>query len=443
MRGRIVSALAALWFVAWTASGCSPEESPDPSPADPAKTDEALDARRSSAAPEAKAASQDQEALLEELLALGYLEGSKTAHEEQNVTLYDRERAFPGLNLLVSGHGPEAILFDMEGRIIHRWHYAYKQAWPDSKKQNWFRGDRYWRRAHIYPNGDALAIFDGLGMIKVDKDSNIIWRYHNNTHHDIDVRPNGLIYSLAHFAKVIPRIHESNLVLEDFIVIVNPKGQELRRISLYSAVANSKYEDWLDDARDTGDIFHTNTIEVFDGRLVGANPLFRRGNVLVSIHGLNAIGIVDPRVEKLVWGMQGPFMLQHQPTLLENGNLLVFDNLGGKPKHSRVIELDFVTGEIVWNYEADDADAFYTFCCGSSQRLPNGNTLISDTDGGAAFEVTNEKEMVWRYQSPYRAGEEDELVASLFEVVRLPADFPVAWANFGQVPESRDPAPAR
>ena len=37
----------------------------------------------------------------------------------------------------------------------------------------------------------------------------------------------------------------------------------------------------------------------------------------------------------------------------------------------------------------------------SAQRLPNGNTLITEGSGGRLIEVTAEHEIVWEYISPY------------------------------------------
>jgi len=37
----------------------------------------------------------------------------------------------------------------------------------------------------------------------------------------------------------------------------------------------------------------------------------------------------------------------------------------------------------------------------SAQRLPNGNTLITEGSDGRIFEVTRDHELVWEYISPY------------------------------------------
>src|SRR3546814_19873821 len=41
----------------------------------------------------------------------------------------------------------------------------------------------------------------------------------------------------------------------------------------------------------------------------------------------------------------------------------------------------------------------------AQQRLPNGNTLITESDGGRAIEVSPEGDVVWEYVNPVRGGE--------------------------------------
>src|SRR5438045_2310179 len=54
-----------------------------------------------------------------------------------------------------------------------------------------------------YPNGDLLVVFHGLekmthgyGLAKLDKDSNVLWKYAANAHHDVDVGEDGTVYAL-------------------------------------------------------------------------------------------------------------------------------------------------------------------------------------------------------------------------------------------------------
>ena len=49
----------------------------------------------------------------------------------------------------------------------------------------------------------------------------------------------------------------------------------------------------------------------------------------------------------------------------------------------------------------NDANRFYSPFISSAQRLPNGNTLITEGSGGRIIEVTSQHDIVWEYISPY------------------------------------------
>jgi hypothetical protein len=53
-----------------------------------------------------------------------------------------------------------------------------------------------------------------------------------------------------------------------------------------------------------------------------------------------------------------------------------------------------------WSYSAPHKTEFFAAFMGGSQRLPNGNTLVSTGVGGVVFEVTPDKKIVWRYVIP-------------------------------------------
>jgi hypothetical protein len=91
--------------------------------------------------------------------------------------------------------------------------------------------------------------------------------------------------------------------------------------------------------------------------------------------------------------------MPHNATLLENGNLLIFDNRRGDD-YSRLVELDPLSREIVWEYRAPNPEDFYSRSRGSAQRLPNGNTLVSQSDEARVFEITPEGRIVWEWRTP-------------------------------------------
>ena len=246
-------------------------------------------------------------------------------------------------------------------------------------------------------------------------------------------RADGGYVTLTRKVHVLPRIHPTRPVIEDRVVYLDARGQVERGFSILEAFERSPFMGAVDEVmarqlKTKGDLLHTNSIVILDGKLADRHQAFAAGNLLLSFRPLDAIGIVDPKTETLVWFKKGSFAKQHDPKLLPNGNLLLFDNMGIR-KRSRILELDPIEGGIVWQYMGSDESPFYSASCGIAEVLPNGNTLITESDNGRAFEVTREGEIVWEFLSPHRAGDEGEFVATLPEMIRLPKDFPLDWLS--------------
>jgi hypothetical protein len=108
------------------------------------------------------------------------------------------------------------------------------------------------------------------------------------------------------------------------------------------------------------------------------------------------------------------------PGLPGEGHLLVYNNGAGRPdgSYSSVDELvlpvdadghyAYQTGAAygpdkpVWSYTAPKKTDFFSSFISGAQRLPNGNTLICSGANGTIFEVTPEKEIVWKYLNPVK-----------------------------------------
>jgi len=93
----------------------------------------------------------------------------------------------------------------------------------------------------------------------------------------------------------------------------------------------------------------------------------------------------------------GQISHQHNPTLLANGNVMLLDNGTHRRglSYSHIVEVDPATNEIVWQYPPEPLVSFFTHSTGGAERLPNGNTLITEGMTGRIFELTPSNQIVW------------------------------------------------
>src|SRR5262249_31828963 len=56
-----------------------------------------------------------------------------------------------------------------------------------------------------------------------------------------------------------------------------------------------------------------------------------------------------------------------------------------------------------WTYHAPNKTDFYSWVISGAHRLPNGNTIVCEGMRGTIFEVTPDKELVWKYKYQAKA----------------------------------------
>src|SRR3546814_11380361 len=89
------------------------------------------------------------------------------------------------------------------------------------------------------------------------------------------------------------------------------------------------------------DFIHTNTIEYIDAEKAAVLPFAEEGQVLLSFRDIGTLAVIDLGSEEIVWARRGDWAGQHDPDILPNGNILLFDNLGklGPGGRSRILAL--------------------------------------------------------------------------------------------------------
>ena len=248
-----------------------------------------------------------------------------------------------------------AKLMTMDGREIHRWA-------SDEKGPTWSRFHERlpsfvpsylngWAHAELAEDGDLLVIGAYHMLLRLDWDSNVVWRLDLPAHHDLSVADNGDICVLTTVIATREVDGESVSFLDNQIVFVTADGEILRTLSVFEALA---YDPWLEaldrtltavkrvqvrslemqrkaagdltpereeyirliasafrgETEEDGDLkavlfqnnpedlFHVNSIQI----LPRDNPgLWRKGDLLIVIPVIEIIAVIDHESGQAVW----------------------------------------------------------------------------------------------------------------------------------------------
>lgn len=315
---------------------------------------------------------------------------------------HDPASAFAGYTLFCGGHPACAYLIDNEGRICHRWEHEKGITYAQLLESG-----NLLCRATSLPEVQGIRGLNGQSpcVFELDWEGNLVWAFHDDwLHHDQHRLANGNTLLLAwrrvpaditaRVAGGRPSTEDPEEMLGDAILEVDGDGAVVRQ-----------WQSWehLDPQEDAiCPIDHR--LEWTHANSIATTP---SGEWLISLRRTNTVMAIDPASGAIAWRW-GPGTLahQHDAQILDNGNLLVFDNGAhrtGEAEFSRVLEVDLGSGDIVWRYQSNPPFHFYSFMAGGAQRLPNGNTFICDAAVGRLFEVTPAGDIVWEYVNPFYA----------------------------------------
>jgi hypothetical protein len=365
--------------------------------------------------PRESVAAEVGEERIERLEALGYVGYSieKADPDKQGAYVLDADRVQPGYSLYTSGTLCTADLIDLRGNVV--------RSWRDDPCEKW-------SHVELIAGGDVLIPGkdpQGRYLMRMGFDGAVVWKRRIAAHHDADMTPDGDLVALAVRDRHEPEYDPAAAIIDCEIVRLTPDGEPLETVSLYDVVAGDASHELIRvERRERApriDLFHCNSVEwVRRPDLAARDPRFRDELVLVSTRYQDRVYLIDWARRELAWSWgRGEISGPHDATLLGNGNVLLFDN-GLERGWSRVVEVDPRTDEIVWSYGEPGAGSFFTEARGASQRLPNGNTLVSNSNSGHAFEVTPQGDVVWEFWNP-RFNDEGHR-AILVRMKRYPAE---------------------
>lgn len=312
-------------------------------------------------------------------------------------------------------------------------------------QQDW-EGNEVWRfdRAEQVETEDGEMVWSSRQHHDWQREGSAVGYFAPESEPSVD---GGRTLILAHKNVMAPAVTDKRLE-DDYIYEVSWDGEVLwewlasdhvEEFGFSEAARNALYRNaaWNEE-RQSSDWFHINSASYLgENRWYDdGDERFHPDNVIISSRNANIVAIIG-RTGEIVWRIGpdyresaamlelGQISGQHHPHIIPKGlpgagNLMIFDNGGragyGAPNpsapggtnavtryHSRVVELNPLTLENLWEYSIPGGRnfQFFSYNVSMAQRLPNGNTFITEGAAGRLFEVTPENEIVWEYMSPY------------------------------------------
>ncbi len=398
------------------------------------------------------------------LLTLAYGVATLPVHAEPSVfptgvTVYNPGKAY---NCYVAFSAPDGMtrIIDMNGNVVHAWpHVGFPALYLDPYVSSGEKG-------HVLVHLDGF--FNNQALAELDWQGKTVWQWGKKApggaalqNHDLARLANGNTLLIATLPHVIAEF-SSVPINDQAIYEVDPAGD-----IVWKWVASDHMKEFGISAegmrllhQELAHGYHgIGFLVINDMKVLGPNKWFDQGdtrfnpdNIIIDSREASFIAIIDRKTGEIVWRVGPDYQRiwktspqpgfgaglsiepvftnkvpraidqtsgQHDAYMIPEGlpgagNILVFDNEGpaGFPTirlrihvGSRILEINPVTKQIVWQYTAEDSNQpewnFFSAFISSARRLPNGNTLIDEGMDGRFFQVTPSGEIVWEYVNPY------------------------------------------
>jgi hypothetical protein len=359
----------------------------------------------------------------------------------------DLNRTYPGYTVVqgMFNEGNQLRLIDLDGNLLHTWDADYFSIWSDpehiipQKKIPKNQFSYHTQGMLALPDGSVVINFNGIGLVRMGKCGEIIWKLDRMTHHSITPVGDGSYWVPAYgdvrnFDEkyLLPGVTHTALLesvkgYEDLLLLVDAEGKVVKEFSVLKMLFDSDINKSLYDVSiiSPKDPTHVNDIEIVTKALADKIPGVEVGDLLISSRQTHSLFIVDKEAGKIKLEIAGSWIRQHDPDITLDGNIIIFNNVNlfpGSidPQRSSILLYDPETNRETLLYTGTEESPFYSKIMGTQQLLPNGNLLITESMAGRVFEIeADTNNIVWEWRKHY-----DESHATIIEgAIRYKIDY--------------------
>ncbi len=274
------------------------------------------------------------------------------------------------------------------------------------------RNDNRIRLIHPLLSEDGSLLFQGMysPLIKIDKNSELEWMkddevYHHSNEEDID----GNVWVCVRYYpfKIDEKYvgDEYDNYDDDGIRKISSNGEILFDKSVSEIFIENGMEYLLFSVGDQGfftrDPIHLNDIQPVEKD----TKYWKKGDVFLSFRHQSMVMLYRPKTNEIIWKGIGKFFHQHDVDILDDSRISIFDN-NSKDTFSgdvtdgnnRVVIYDFETEQYSYHLEKSlRKEDVRTITEGGSQRLPNGDLFIEETNYGRLLYFNSDGSLQWTH----------------------------------------------
>jgi hypothetical protein len=338
---------------------------------------------------------------------------------------------------------PQLKIVDMAGNTVHSWHTNWFDVWTDATHLPPEDVPKSMPGGHLHgalllPDGDVVFNYSKLGSVRMGLCGEIRWKLPYQTHHSVFLDSEDVLWipGQRKYLEKRPDFPAHQVpVFDQTILKVSLDGEILEEISVFELLAKNDQRALLHMTADAiadrvpggTDVLHLNDIEVFPEHL--QEGFFKHGDVVLSLRNINTIAVFEHATWRLKLLKVGGFVRQHDTDFIDGNTIMLFDNNNIGPaafgQQSRILTLDGPTNELTEVFSGSANYPFYTKIMGAQQLLNNGHLLITDSIHGRAFELDQQKQVVWEYTNVV----DDSTVGLMEDAHRIPPELNEILSN--------------
>lgn len=334
------------------------------------------------------------------------------------------------------GEDNEIRLITRDGTLIRKWPLRFSEIFTDTSYLDEVPANDWSVDTHgalAMPDGSIVFNFEYNGTARIDRCGKVLWTLKRQTHHSVERAEQGgfwiagetvikdaaedrmRAFDVPYINPTVMRVNDNGEVVEEISVpdlfVENGMGPHLASASYYFQPKPPNA--W------GREIVHLNKVDELSSALAADFPQFEAGDLALSFRNLNMVLVFSPTTHKIKWWSIGPWVRQHDVEFVKGGWLMVFNNniylneafdtgdarttkatYLDTPRISNILEVNPQTGESRIVYGGED-HSLLSVTRGKVDETDAGHLMITEFDGGRAFEIDRSGQITWQYINRY------------------------------------------